>query len=353
MNRVVLIPAYKPSEKLVDLVGELYGYGFEVIVVDDGSGYEYNEIFDKAESFAEILRYGENQGKGYALKRGMVYIREHYDENTVIVTADADGQHLAEDIVKVAEKTVSTRRKMVIGCRDFLKKDVPLRSRLGNMITITVFKMATGTRVKDTQTGLRGFKYDMLERLISISGERYEYEMNMLMDIARGKNNIFEVDIHTVYEDNNKSSHFNTVKDSIRIYKDILKFTSASLASFLLDYMMFVAFGALIGITAANIFARIISSIFNFNVNRRLVFNNKSDAKMQALGYFILAGIILAANTGILNILVSIFGLNAMVSKLITEMILFVVSYLVQSKIIFKQYEAKRKKKISLESRTW
>lgn len=353
MNRVVLIPAYKPSEKLLDLVGELYGYGFDIIVVDDGSGYEYNEIFDKAESFAEILRYGENQGKGYAIKRGMVYIREHYDENTVIVTADADGQHLAEDIVKVAEKTISTKRKMVIGCRDFLDEGVPLRSRLGNLITITVFKMATGTRIKDTQTGLRGFKYSMLERLISISGERYEYEMNMLMDIAREHKSILEVDIQTVYEDKNKSSHFSTFRDSIRIYKDILKFTSSSLASFAMDYLLFGAFCSFMGITASNIAARLISSVFNFNVNRKFVFKNKSDAKMQAVGYFILAGIILAANTGILSVLVSIAGINAMVSKLITEMILFVVSYLVQSKVIFKQYETKRRKKVSLQSRTW
>lgn len=223
METIVLIPAYQPDEKLLSTLQALSERGFGLVVVDDGSGSEYDHIFIEAGKLARVIRYTTNRGKGAALKCGIRCIRKCFPDCRYLITADADGQHAPADIARLSEKLSGENRQFVIGSRQFVG-EVPLRSRFGNSVTRQVYAIASGVRVQDTQTGLRGFERSLFDWLLHIPGNRYEYEMNVLMSAARDKISIDEVTIETIYENDNSSSHFDPIKDSVKIYKEIFKF---------------------------------------------------------------------------------------------------------------------------------
>jgi glycosyltransferase involved in cell wall biosynthesis len=211
---VVVIPAYQPDKRLIELVKMLK---YKTIVVDDGSGEQYNSIFSSVESSgATVLRYSKNGGKGYALKTAFKYLANDKSIDW-IVTADADGQHSPADIDKIIDAASKSSSEFVIGCRRF-RGYVPFRSRIGNSLSSWVFHMLTGCMVSDTQSGLRALRASELMELCEISGERYDYEMNCLLRY-KGDGNIVEVPIETIYEKGNKRSHYRTFVDTIKICK--------------------------------------------------------------------------------------------------------------------------------------
>ena len=223
MREIALIPAYMPEGVFIDILTELDQNGFTSVVVDDGSGKEFEKVFDEASKYASVISYPENRGKGYALKKGFEYILENFGSSVTVITLDADGQHKIPDAMRVLEMSRSNPGKLVLGSRDLSGK-IPLRSKIGNSITTHLFKWITKNAVSDTQTGLRAFSGDMLDMLMKIDGDRYEYEMNMLLYVNKAKYRIIEVPIKTVYISNNSSSHFNPLKDSLKIYSQMIKF---------------------------------------------------------------------------------------------------------------------------------
>ena len=354
---IALIPAYEPDAKITDLTKELKNRGFDIVIVDDGSGPDYAELFESLSQDAAVLTHRENRGKGAALKTGLSYINKYmaYTESVltgagtetvsgrdaVIVTADADGQHLPEDIERVAEIAAARPSALVLGSRA-LAGDIPARSRFGNTVTRHVYSAATGVKVHDTQTGLRAFHRSMIPRLLEIEGDRYEYEINMLMQLASEGVPIIEERIETVYEDNNSGSHFRTFRDSFRVYREILKFSASSLISFAIDYCMYAALLALTGaaglangLVISNIGARLVSGAVNYTLNRRLVFRSRKGFAKSAAQYILLAAFILAGNTIVLTTLAGTLGINSLLAKLITESIFFVISWTVQKYVIF------------------
>ena len=363
---IALIPAYEPDEKMISLAAELSEKGMDIVIVDDGSGEAYREVFDQASQHAIVLTHPENRGKGAALKTGMKYIDRYmaYTESAmtargpvsvtgrdaVIVTVDADGQHLPEDVLRVAQIAEQRSGALVLGSRAF-NENVPARSMFGNTVTRHVYSMATGVQVHDTQTGLRAFRRSMIPRLLGIEGERYEYEINMLLQLASEGVPIIEERIETVYEDGNKSSHFSTVKDSFRIYREILKFSASSLASFAIDYVMYAVLLAVTGaagithsLVISNIGARLVSASANYTMNRKMVFRSHTGFASSALQYALLAAFILAGNTIVLSMLVGTFGMNRMIAKIITEAVFFVISWTVQKYVIFFSEESEADK---------
>ncbi|MBQ3264579.1 MAG: bifunctional glycosyltransferase family 2/GtrA family protein [Ruminococcus sp.] len=336
MKRIALIPAYMPDEKMVGIVWELYTRGFAVVIVNDGSPREFDDLFEKSSGYAQIITHKENKGKGEALKTGLKYIKVHFDTPYTVINVDADGQHKIEDIIRVAELAEVNRSSLVLGSRK-LDGKVPFKSKAGNAITRLVYRLSTGSGVYDTQTGLRAYSDKLVDRLLRISGSRYEYEMNMLMELPRDGYEVKEVWIDTVYINNNEASHFDPVKDSAKIYKEILKFSASSLIGFGVDYVLFCLLSALTGsLVLANVFARIVSGTVNFTLNRKVVFKSDSHIVAAALKYIALAVFILICNTLVLKGLTS-FGLAAYVAKIITEIILFIFNYLVQHSFIFRK----------------
>ncbi|MBP3815685.1 MAG: bifunctional glycosyltransferase family 2/GtrA family protein [Firmicutes bacterium] len=334
-KRIALIPAYEPDEKMLALAKELKIDNFEMVFVNDGSGEDKNEIFREAATYGKVLVHEVNKGKGEAIKTGLKYICENFFAPYVVVTVDADGQHKVKDAIRVCEVAEGKRNTLVLGSRKFTGK-VPLRSRLGNTITRLVYRLTSGMKVYDTQTGLRGFSDSLMGDMLNISGSRYEYEMNVLMTFAKGDKPIEEVWIDTVYLDENASSHFDTVKDSYRIYKEIIKFSGSSLASFFVDYGLYcLLLGTSGNLVMSNVLARIVSGSMNYAMNRRMVFGSNVPLVKSSLQYIALSVFILAVNTLLLNQL-TVLGMGAYVAKIIVEMTMFVFSWFVQHQIIFK-----------------
>ena len=218
---VVLIPAYEPDQRLVDVVAELRRRtpDWRIVVVDDGSGRTYTHLFtDVAALGATVLTHSANQGKGAALKTGFTWVREHAPGEAV-VCADSDGQHLIADVVRVAAAVVPGA--MVLGGRRFTGS-VPLRSRFGNTITRHVFRVLSGIALYDTQTGLRAYPHELLGWLLSVPGDRFEYEFQALLRARPAGVRIVEIEIETVYDVREKSSHFRPLRDSWRIYAPLV-----------------------------------------------------------------------------------------------------------------------------------
>ena len=321
MNYVV-IPAYKPDEKLTKLVEKLNNNHLNIIVVKDGP-CEYD--FSKLNNIV-ILEHEINMGKGAALKTAFKYLKAQQASGTV-VTSDADGQHLVEDILKLIDCSEKNKDKLILGVRD-LKRGIPLKSLLGNTITRFVFYSSSSKYIKDTQTGLRAFNTSQLDKMIRIEGERYEFDSESIM----------QVPIETIYIENNETSHFNALKDSAKIYKSILKFSASSYLSFLVDYFTFLLLVYKLDVQSlvlSNIIARAVSSTFNFYVNNKYVFKNKDKILKKYIEYVTLVVFILALNTIVLKILSSL-GIKVFVAKIITEALMFIVSYNIQKRIIFK-----------------
>lgn len=336
---VVIIPAYKPDQTLQAIVDKLWEYGYQIIVVDDGSGEEYQQAFDQAGDICIVLHHRENRGKGAAIKTALSYIKREIWDDKLIGIMDCDGQHLPEDMMKLFRFAGTHRKTLVLGVRT-VGKEMPFRSRVGNLITRSVYRLVSGVKVSDTQTGLRAFDSELTEKFLSVEGDRYEYEMNVLMACAKAKIPIEEVQISTIYRDrDNSNSHFRGFRDSVRIYKEILKFTLSSFSGFLLDYLLFSLLVLLLPHTAgalllANMAARIASAYYNYSINCRFVFHTDQRIRETA-GYFALAGFILAMNNLILELFVQILGVPVHPAKLLTEGLLFLVSWLIQKHIIF------------------
>lgn len=347
MNQfAIIIPAYKPDQKCLNTVEKIIDTGFDrVIIVDDGSGTEYKHIFNSLETFEEVtvLKHAVNKGKGRALKTAFRYILTNQFPFEAVITADADGQHLASDMVKLSEQLLETPYKVVLGARDFSKKEIPFRSRFGNRFTRLLFRLSTGTVLTDTQTGLRGIPVKYLPQLLEIKGERFEYEMNMLASLRKNEVEVTEVTIETVYIDDNKSSHFNPLRDSYHIYKIFIFYGLSGGASFVLDiglYWIFIQLlrepAPILFIIMATIAARILSSLFNYYINRNKVF--KQGSRKSLIRYFALAAFIMLTSAGSVHLLYAEWlGRGEVILKILVDTILFIFGFVAQRAWVFRK----------------
>jgi len=343
---VIIIPAYKPDKEIMlEFIKKVEQNFKNIVVVNDGSGEEYNEFFQSLQDKGiVVLKHNINLGKGRGIKTAFNYVLNAYPNIIGTVTADCDGQHYIEDIIKCAEKLKEDPTKLVIGYRNFNEKQVPFRSRTGNKITRWIFSTFVGIKITDTQSGLRAFGINTMKKFLPVSGERYEYETNMLIECKEKQIEIAEVPISTVYIRNNALSHFNAIKDSMKIYKLFIKYIIASLSSFMLDILLFTIFVGLlpeinfIGVTqivVATIIARIISSIYNFAINSKVVFKNKNDNSI--IKYFILCIVQMFISAFIVSELFKILQINSTLIKIIVDAIIFIANFIIQREWVFKK----------------
>lgn len=344
----IIIPAYKPDEKLLSTLRAVVEIGFtDLLVVDDGSGEEFSSIFEQAAAMPEVtlLRHPVNKGKGAALKTALTFFKNYRAGYVGAVAADADGQHLAEDVLAVAQKLKQTGH-FTLGCRDFSKADVPPRSRFGNRITIGTFRLFFGMKISDTQTGLRGFPRGEVQTFLNVPGNRYEYETNMLFEVSRNRLPFEEVLIHTVYIEENASSHFRPVLDSMRIYGLILKYLLSSVAAAAVDALAFFLFKFFaflevlpVPLTfSAAFLARALSSLVNFMINARVVFGDKVSVR-SLVRYYTLVVIQICISAlcvfGIEHLLVIRSALLSTLIKVVVDTVLFFFSFRIQHKWVF------------------
>ena len=352
----VVLPSLDPDEKLIRVVDGLLEYGFtDIILVNDGSKAENLHYFtDLAAQHPEIhlLHHEVNKGKGAALKNAFRYFLENRPEGYGVVTVDGDDQHHPEDTMRCCEQMMASGN-IVLGCRDFTLDHVPPRSRFGNHTTSAIFKIFVGMTISDTQTGLRAIPREQLKILSTIAGDRFEYETNMLLAMKDNGLAFDEVKIRTVYIEENKSSHFRVIHDSWRIYKLILKhffrYTLSSLACFVVDAGGVFLLTKILGIflkdpllgSVATVGARAVSSMVNFFMNKKLVFQTNVSTCKAMLRYYALALPQLAVQTLLNQGIYSLFGIGEEAAALRTLIhvlvmcVLFIVSYTIQQRWVF------------------
>ena len=272
MKIAVLLPVYNPDEKFLQLVEDLSKRGFKVVACNDGSKESCDEYFRRAKPFADVIGYKDNKGKGYALKRGFEYIGNNLaDEVDYIVTADSDGQHAIEDIERVAKLTRKTDG-IVLGMRD-LSERIPIKSRIGNDLSKFVYTIVTGVYLRDNQSGLRGFPVRLCQWLQDIPGNKYEYELNVLVTVHKEGMKVTGINIKTIYANNNKNTHFKPIKDTFRIQRSLWSYglismlmysiyivTISVLVWFRIPYFFFWLVGIYVWVTAMHAVINVFSA---------------------------------------------------------------------------------------------
>ncbi len=335
----VVIPAYRPAAALVKLVGVLAERTVSVIVVvDDGSGPEFDSVFAAAMSLPRVhlVRHAANQGKGAALKSGIAFALDSFPGLAGVVTADADGQHDPEDIERVAVALAAHPDSLVLGSRAFTGR-VPLRSRLGNAITRGVMHALVGCKLADTQTGLRGIPASFAPLVLRIDAPGYELEIEMLITAHHSAIPIQEEPIRTIYESGNVSSHFNPLVDSMKIYFVLLRFTSVSLATAALDNLVFYLMYRHNGrILESQIAARFCAMTFQYIMLRQPVFHSRRphrDVLPKFMGLVIANG---GVSYGAIRWATAALGVAAMPAKLAIETLLFFANFILQRAFVFR-----------------
>ena len=349
----IIIPSLNPDEKLMKTVEGILGKGFHnIVVVDDGSDEEHKKPFEyAAERGCKVLVHEVNKGKGRALKTAFEHCLNCSDCIGVI-TVDGDGQHGADDIYNCGKEMLRhNNQRVILGCRDFSEENVPFKSRYGNNITKFAFRVLCGIKISDTQTGLRAIPAQYLKAMTEYKGERFEYETNMLLEMKSQGIPFSEVKIETIYLDDNASTHFHPWRDSFRIYKIIFKYSLSAGASAIIDLLLFyIALHGLelLGISTpenteltvllATVFARVISSLFNYSVNRKVVFGSASHNSF--VKYYVLCAaqmLLSAALVALLSTLCMAGKFGKLVIKLVVDTCLFFVSFGIQREWVFKK----------------
>ena len=335
----IIIPSLDPDEKVfLPFIDKLAKKFSNIIIVDDGSKNELKSVFNKVENKCVILRHYKNMGKGRALKTAINYILNNYKQVDTIVTADSDGQHAIDDIVACAKTSIENPDAYILGCRNIKGKNVPFKSKYGNLITRGVMRLFVGINISDTQTGLRAMSSKVAAKFLTTIGERFEYETNTLIECKMKSIPIVEVPIETIYINDNSGSHFNPFKDSISIYKLFFKYILSAASSFILDVILFTIFYKLLDNSnsafIATVMARIISSLYNFFVNSKLVFKNMS--RSSFIKYVLLVIIQMFVSACSVNYFGRLLPINILVIKIAVDTIIFVVNFIVQREFVFK-----------------
>lgn len=349
----VILPSYDPGEQLCEVLAGLIAAGFrDIIVVDDGSRPERQRFFAEAERLPEctLLHHDVNRGKGRALKTGYGFFLQNRPEQTGVVCSDDDGQHSPEDIARVALE-MERRGIAVFGARDFTQPDIPPKSRFGNRVTSFVFRALCGIKISDTQTGLRAFPREYLPTLCETAGERFEYETNALLEIHRERLQFTELPIRTIYIQGNGGTHFHPLRDSLKIYAVILKFLFSSCAASVIDMVVFTVINLCLPadldgrlrVFAATFWARGVSSLVNFFVNRNRVFKSSGSVPGTMGRYYLLCAAQTCVSWG------GVAGLSALFSaqhtgwetliKAAVDTLLFFVSFGIQRDWVFAKGE--------------
>jgi putative flippase GtrA len=345
---IVLIPAYEPDDRMLELVEALDAEGCRMVVVDDGSGANAAALFADVERHGvEVLHQAQNTGKAAALRRGLTHIAARWPGEDV-VTADSDGQHRPADIAAVAEAT-SGGEALVLGGRAF-SGDVPLRSRFGNAVSRALFRMSGGD-LHDTQTGLRGIPASRIPEVLAVAGERFAWEMNVLLDFTRRRVPIREVPIETVYLDENAASHFRPVRDSLAVLRPLLRYVLVSLGSFVLDVAALQALYAVSGeLLLSAIGARVVSAAMNFALNRTIVFraHGTTGLRRQLVRYLLLACTLLAGGYLGMSLLIA-WGVPMLAAKIIADCAAYICGFMLQQGYVFAHRAGDAKKAPSRE----
>lgn len=345
---VIMIPCLNPDDKFITHLSNLKNAGYShIVVIDDGSSEEYRHFFETAENEygCDLVRHNINLGQGRAYKSGFNFYMGKYASDTIgVIQCDCDGQHDIDDINRCSELLRQNPEKFILGERTFDDRSIPLRSRFGNICTSLVFRLFCGLDIRDTQTGLKGIPASFIPVLMETPGERFEYASSCLLETRKEGVEILRFPIKTIYLNGNETSHFNPLRDSIRIYSLILKYLMSSLSAFIIDIAAFSIFLAVFervlpnrSIIFATYAAKVISCTYTYFVNKNLVFSNQEGALLTTSIKFVTLCVLQSTCSGFLTEgFVNLTSWNPVVCKIIVDTLLFFVSFQIQNRWVFK-----------------
>lgn len=339
-NLFIVIPTFDPDEGIMSkFLLELKKEETNILVVNDGSKDIHDKFFNKLEKDGiKVLKHYKNYGKGRAIKTAFNYILNEYPNIDGVVTCDSDGQHSVKDIKKMCKLVTKNPDSLIIGVRNFDNENVPSRSKFGNKITREIFKTFVGLEITDTQTGLRGFSKKIMYEFLDIPGERYEYETKMLIACKEKNINIIEQEIETIYINSNETSHFNPIKDSIRIYKLFSKYILLSMSTYLLDILLFAWFLKVLKlnstILAATILARVLSSIYSYFVYSKTKFRNINGLELAKYNLLIIVQMFMSGCFA--TFFGALLDINIITIKVFVDLCIWFVNVFVEREFIFE-----------------
>ena len=350
----LLIPIYEPTDKVLPFLSQFQKGDFDVfLVVDDGSGDDYAAIFAEAKekTVFPVLSYPTNKGKGHALKTGLRKLLSDYPDLDFVVTADGDGQHTREDILKVRDFAAKTPSKVILGSRDF--SSAPPKSASGNKWSARYFTLSTGVKIRDCQTGLRAIPHEAFDMALHTYGNRFDFEMNFLLPASR-EFGIHEVPIQTIYEDGNRGTHFRPVADSLLIMRTPIAYLIVGLLSFATDMIAFYLLQRFAFVNAASVgmdlllsylCAMAISAPFNYAMLGTVVFHH-SRLFHNALYKFVVLVLTCTLSSFFFTWTLSLIGVPIMLSKAIFDVMFGITKYFLNLLLVFANRKFGNKKEL-------
>ena len=354
---ILIIPAMEPRKDFAGFIDELLQLHMgPIIVVDDGSGMKFRNLFHSinAKENCTVLYHEKNYGKGASIKTAIRWCLEHFYSFKGIITVDCDGQHLPKDVKAVYDKLITLQEnELVLGVRSFDNEETPEMSRLGNRVSSWIMKTLYSIDLQDTQTGLRGFHRSLLEWLLTVGGDHYDYELHVLIEAKKKSVTFNLVHVETVYFRRNIDSHYRPFTDSLYIARimahGVMKYFASSLTATALDLSIFtiltkVVFSHLplsFRLLFGTLIARIFSSILNYSINRRLVFSQDTRFYPTMLKFYTVWICQLSISYSLVLALTAATGIDEVFVKMMVDAVLALFSYQVQLRWVFKNPDHK------------
>lgn len=211
---VVVMPTYNNAGTIAQVISDVKNYADDVIVVNDGSTDNTASILASIEGI-KVIDYPKNKGKGYALKLGLAKAYEW--GYRYAITIDSDGQHYADDIPVFIEKIEEKPDSLLIGARNLTADNMPSKNTFANKFSNFWYKVETGEKLSDTQSGFRLYPLEKLQKIHLIT-RRYEFEVEIIVRAAWRGVNVENVPIKVYYPPvEERVSHFRPMKDFTRI----------------------------------------------------------------------------------------------------------------------------------------
>ena len=270
----VLIPTFNNESTIEGIVDDVLAYANDVIVVNDGSTDSTHNILHN-KSGIQYIAYSTNQGKGYALMKGIKWATEN--GFNYVITIDADGQHFASDIPVFVQAIEKCPGALLIGSRNLQADNMPGKNTFANKFSNFWYKVETGKTLHDTQSGFRLYPVQSLKDIHLLS-KKYEFEVEIIVRASWKGILVSNVPIHVYYPPKEERvSHFRPLHDFTRI---------SILNSLLVTYalLFYYPWICLKSVNMANI-KRLI--------NVHILHNKESNIKLaSAMGWGIFCGII-------------------------------------------------------------
>lgn len=327
---VILMPVYNPDERIVNYVKKLKENNYQVVLINDGSKSEYHSLFEKMVHDCKIISYPFFKGKGYAIKEGIHYIKEHLQDKKGIIILENEYDvmhinHIRTLINKNSQKMCVVHHK-------------------GKRFLTKLFSMIYNKEFIDVDSELFAFSMNYIDQMMAV--DENCYEVQSLIQSVQNNQEIEEIQLE------NKQEPFHLKNKTIQImyviFLHLIRFISSSIISsvidvllawILLDILKLWMTSDFWRIALSSLIARILSTIVNYVINKKYVFKGKNNSKQTAIRFLILTIVITILSTLFVYAASSLHIMSEKLAKPVGDLLLFLLSYSAQTKWVFKSNE--------------